>query len=144
MHARTSERLAVKSSSCPHEIHLTHNLIGTEEELAERLRNFDDHIMQQKRKRKSEESKMEDIEDELKRTRHAHSAKLTDKGQLEGEAKASSFVILTQFRLSHIVSGARGTSPETRRDNKRSEHEVPTARIRSFSFGERENRRIHR
>ncbi|PSR71740.1 hypothetical protein PHLCEN_2v12388 [Hermanssonia centrifuga] len=77
---------------------------GTEEELAERLRNFDDHIMQQKRKRKSEESKMEDIEDELKRTRHAHSAKLTDKGQLEGEAKAQEERLLKREGIIREVS----------------------------------------
>ena len=63
---------------------------GTDEELTDRLRNFYTHIAEQKRKRKREQDKLQDLEDELKVARSTHAEKLTDRGQLEAEAKVRS------------------------------------------------------
>ena len=60
-------------------------LVGTDEELTDRLRNFDSHIAEQKRKRKEEEDKLQDLEEELASARKTHADKLTDRGQLEAE-----------------------------------------------------------
>ena len=39
------------------------HFIGTDEELSDRLRNFDNHMAEQKRKRKREEDSLADVED---------------------------------------------------------------------------------
>ena len=57
------------------------------------MRNFDVHISEQKNKRKREEDKLQDLEDELRSVRKTHAEKLTDRGQLEAEAKVGGIVL---------------------------------------------------
>ena len=58
-----------------------------DQELEDRLRNFDAHINELKNRRKREEDRLQDVEDELRTVRQTHAEKLTDRGQLEAEAK---------------------------------------------------------
>jgi septal ring factor EnvC (AmiA/AmiB activator) len=60
---------------------------GTDEELEARLRNFDGHIIQQKQKKGKEESKRQDLEDELASARKQHVALVSEHGRLTSEAK---------------------------------------------------------
>ncbi|KAF7792625.1 hypothetical protein EIP86_003722 [Pleurotus ostreatoroseus] len=59
-----------------------------DEVLLERVRNFDLHISQQKHKLKTEGTKLQDLEDDLSRSRKEYGEKLTEKGQYEAERKA--------------------------------------------------------
>ncbi|OBZ71496.1 DNA repair protein RAD50 [Grifola frondosa] len=63
-------------------------LAGTNEELAARLQNFDDHIVKQKQKWKSEKAREEDVEDDLSTTRKAYIEANNYFGQLQSEEKA--------------------------------------------------------
>ncbi|KAI0057825.1 hypothetical protein BV25DRAFT_1994717 [Artomyces pyxidatus] len=91
-------------------------LDDTDEQLAERLRNFNDHIAQQKRNRRQEEDKEQDIEDELTAARKKHVALNEEHGQLAAEAKAQEDRIVDRETLIREMAaqyGVRGfaTSP---------------------------------
>lgn len=64
--------------------------VGTDDDLAARLRNFDRHINDQKQVRKTEESKREDLEEDLSRSRKEHVELNNHLGELQHEAKVSS------------------------------------------------------
>lgn len=51
------------------------------------MSNFDEHIRGQKRKRREEQSKREDLDDELARARKAHVDVIGQHGELQAEAK---------------------------------------------------------
>jgi DNA repair protein RAD50 len=67
----------------------THHLgfLDTDSQLADRMANFDQHISQRKQDRRQEDSKRQDIEDELIAARKAHVDLVNVHGQLEAEAK---------------------------------------------------------
>lgn len=54
-----------------------------------RLKNFDEHIARQKQKRRAEQSKQQDLEDELAVTRKTHVDLINEQGQLQAEAKVT-------------------------------------------------------
>ncbi|KAI0917273.1 hypothetical protein AcW2_007450 [Taiwanofungus camphoratus] len=66
---------------------------GTDQELVNQLKNFDEHIARQKQKRRAEQSKQQDLEDELAVTRKTHVDLINEQGQLQAEAKAQEQLI---------------------------------------------------
>ena len=67
-----------------------HLLSGTDEELAERQTNFDDHLKTQRDRRKQQHDQKADLEEELLSVRKAQSDLRAEQGQLAAEAKVSS------------------------------------------------------
>lgn len=65
-------------------------LLGTDSELETRLRNFDQHISEQKQKKRKEQSTRDDLEEEIARARKSQEDLLTHHGQLQAEATVSS------------------------------------------------------
>ncbi|KAG5219767.1 DNA repair protein [Salix suchowensis] len=62
------------------------------EELEARLQNFDGHISEQKRKKKAEDGKKQDLEDQLSNARRKHVELLQEQGSLRAEAKVLEFI----------------------------------------------------
>ena len=54
------------------------------------MRNFDNHITEQRRKKRAEESNQQDREDELARARKAHADQMSERGNLEAQLKVGS------------------------------------------------------
>ncbi len=89
----------------------TYSLLATDEELAQRLKNFDDHIMEQKSQRRSHESKQEDLEEDLQGARKEHVELMGEQGKLQANLQAcflhsetrsprySPFLLQTQVQL---------------------------------------------
>lgn len=73
-------------------IHVTNwsMFAGTSEELDTRFRNFSDHILKQKDKKRSQEATIQDLEDDLEQLRVTHREKVSEHGQLTAEAKVCS------------------------------------------------------
>ncbi|KAF9643243.1 hypothetical protein BDM02DRAFT_1548809 [Thelephora ganbajun] len=67
-----------------------HVVSGTDEEVMQRLNNFDKHIAEQKEKRRSEASNLQDLEDELAGARKSHMGAVNEHGSLKAEEKAQS------------------------------------------------------
>lgn len=61
--------------------------IGTDEELRIRFKNFDSHVIDQRRKKAAQEAQISDLKDEMESTRKQHSKKVNEHGQLLAEAK---------------------------------------------------------
>jgi hypothetical protein len=74
--------------------------IGSDEEIQERLDNFESHIKSQKDKRGSEFSSLQDLEDELAASRKAHVILVNEQGQLKGEEKVSWLVYFDALLLT--------------------------------------------
>ncbi|KAI0702294.1 hypothetical protein BC835DRAFT_1404375 [Cytidiella melzeri] len=68
-------------------------IAGTDEELANRLKNYNDHISERKRTRVKFDSKRQDLEEEIATQRAAHMKKVSEHGQLAAEAKAHEEVL---------------------------------------------------
>jgi DNA repair protein RAD50 len=70
-------------------VHLlaTNFFSGTDEELEARLRHFDDHINSQKQKIRLEDTRKQDVEDELSNARDRHKELLARQGALTAEAE---------------------------------------------------------
>jgi DNA repair protein RAD50 len=62
---------------------------ATDDELASRLKHFDDHITTQKQKKRLEDTKKQDFEDELVNVRQQHTQLIALRGGLLAEAEAS-------------------------------------------------------
>ncbi|KAH9947593.1 P-loop containing nucleoside triphosphate hydrolase protein [Amylocystis lapponica] len=77
---------------------------GTDQELADRLKNFDEHIMQQKRTRREKLAKQQDVEDDLAAMRKAHVELNSEQGRLEAEAKAQEGRITDREALIRDIS----------------------------------------
>ena len=63
--------------------------IGTDEELQSRLTRFDDHINTRKQKRRQEDTRKQDIEDNLANVRERHTELVDQRGGLVAEAEVS-------------------------------------------------------
>ncbi|TFY67850.1 hypothetical protein EVJ58_g1346 [Rhodofomes roseus] len=79
-------------------------LDGTDQELADRLKNFDDHVMKQKQKQRSETEKAQDIEEELSAIRKEHVKLVGQQGQLVAEEKAQEQRIADREELIREIS----------------------------------------
>ncbi|KAG5221328.1 DNA repair protein [Salix suchowensis] len=85
-------------------------VVGTDEELDARLRNFDGHISEQKRKKKAEDGKKQDLEDELSNARRKHVELLQEQGSLRAEAKAQNDRISEREEQIREISKQHGIS----------------------------------
>jgi DNA repair protein RAD50 len=63
------------------------NSLGTDHELEDRLGNFGTHIQRQKNKRRQEESKRQDVDDEVVAIRRKHVSLISDLGELRNQEK---------------------------------------------------------
>ncbi|KII86927.1 hypothetical protein PLICRDRAFT_665598 [Plicaturopsis crispa FD-325 SS-3] len=81
---------------------------GTDAELQERLRNFDEHVRLQKQKKGKEESTWQDLEDELTAARKAHVELVNEQGELAAEAKAQERRISEREDLIRVISNKHG------------------------------------
>ena len=70
-------------------------MIGTDQELSDRLKNFDDHVMKQKQKQLNEVNKAQDIEEELDSVRKEHVRLIGEQGQLFAQEKVQSDFIFS-------------------------------------------------
>ena len=68
---------------------------GTDEELDARLRHFDDHISSQKQKKRLEDTRKQDLEDELANARERHRELLARQGALTAEAEVRENVVIS-------------------------------------------------
>ncbi|KAF8349440.1 hypothetical protein F5887DRAFT_914397 [Amanita rubescens] len=78
---------------------------GTDEELETRLRHFDDHISSQKQKKRHEDTRKQDLEDQLANVRERHNELLARQGALTAEANAQSKRMEEREQLIHEISG---------------------------------------
>lgn len=62
-------------------------MIGSDEELQQRIDNYDEEVNQRRDKLKKAEAKHADVEDELQSTRGRQNDLTTKKGRLEAEAQ---------------------------------------------------------
>lgn len=62
---------------------------GTDDQLNLRLKNFDDHISAQKQKKRIEDTKKQDLEDDLANVRTQHTELVKQHGSLVAEAEVS-------------------------------------------------------
>ena len=67
--------------------------LGTDEELESQLRHFDDHISSQKQKKRLEDTRKQDLEDELGSARERHKELLARQGALTAEAEVREIII---------------------------------------------------
>ncbi|KAG0697633.1 P-loop containing nucleoside triphosphate hydrolase protein [Suillus ampliporus] len=77
---------------------------GTDEELQERLRNFDQNIEKEKIARNRREVERQDLEDELAKTRRLHVELINEHGELAAEAKAHDRRISEREELIRDIS----------------------------------------
>ncbi|KAM6494341.1 AAA domain containing protein [Amanita muscaria] len=78
-------------------------LPGSDEELEERLKHFDDHINSQKQKKRLEDVQKQDFEDELANAREQHKELLARQGGLTAEAEAQNRRIAEREQLIHEI-----------------------------------------
>ncbi|KAF9493183.1 hypothetical protein BDN71DRAFT_1508771 [Pleurotus eryngii] len=100
-------------------------VVGTGEELEARLQNFDGHISEQKRKKKAEDGKKQDLEDQLSNARRKHVELLQEQGSLRAEAKAQNGRIsereeqIREISKQHGISGFDSSPLERERAGSR-------------------------
>lgn len=80
----------------------------TDEELHMRLTHFDDHINAQKQKKRAEDTKKQDLEDELVNVRKQHTQLVAVHGGLVAEAEAQKQRIAEREQLIHDISEKYG------------------------------------
>ncbi|KAF8895513.1 hypothetical protein BD779DRAFT_1640508 [Infundibulicybe gibba] len=88
-------------------------VVGSDDELNMRLKNFDDHINTQRQKKRIEDTKKQDLEDELVNTRKYHTELLQQHGILVAEAEVQKRRIHEREQLIHETGekyGIRGYS----------------------------------
>lgn len=64
-------------------------MVGSDQEIQQRLDNFDKHIMDQRAKRKNESNKLSDLQDELQASRKVHVGSINMQGGLKAESDVS-------------------------------------------------------
>lgn len=78
-------------------------VLGTDEELSERLRTHDDHVVRQRQRRTIEVGHQQDAEDDLAEARAEHVSMVTLQGQLRADEKvygAVPFLIMAFIDVS--------------------------------------------
>lgn len=78
------------------------NFADTDEALAERLLNFEHHIMAHNQKLKSKQVELSDHEDVVTDLRKKHARLLTEQGQLKSDEQVSRSLIIDDQRLRSI------------------------------------------
>lgn len=77
---------------------------GSDDQLQNRLHNFDENIAQLKQKRRRHEGERQDFEDELAKTRRMHVELVNEQGELAAEAKAHERRITEREELIRDIS----------------------------------------
>ncbi|KAH9891681.1 hypothetical protein C8Q73DRAFT_746760 [Cubamyces lactineus] len=77
---------------------------GTDEELAERLRTYDDHLVRQKQRRTIEEGHQDDAEEAIAQARTQHVNLVNLQGQLLADEKAQEQRIADREQLIHDIA----------------------------------------
>ena len=116
---------------------------GTDQELADRLKNFDDHIMKQKQKQLNETNKVQDLEEELTSVRAEHVKLIGTQGQLLAREKVRSFRLLITFNAD-TRPGARATDRRPRGAHRRYQREVLDQRLRPLAAQQAGSSRVLR
>ncbi|KNZ73056.1 DNA repair protein RAD50 [Termitomyces sp. J132] len=83
-------------------------IVGTDEELELRLRRFDEHINAQKQRKRVEDTKKQDLEDELTNVRKQHTELTAQHGGLVAEAEAQDQRLAEREQLIHEVAEKHG------------------------------------
>ncbi|KAG6854661.1 hypothetical protein C0991_003309 [Blastosporella zonata] len=83
-------------------------IVGTDEDLETRLRHFDDHINAQKQKKRVEDTKKQDLEDELANVRKQHTELVAQHGGLVAESEAQDQRLAEREQLIHEISEKYG------------------------------------
>lgn len=81
---------------------MTSFVSGTDEELDTRLRHFDDHISSQKQKKRLEDTRKQDLEDELVSARERHKELLARQGALTAEAEVRENVVIWDPCINYL------------------------------------------
>ena len=76
---------------------MTPLLEGADEELAERLATFDDHVMAQRQKRTTQQRRLDDSEGQIKAARAEHVALMSQHGELLAQDKVNLSCVLTSL-----------------------------------------------
>lgn len=71
------------------------------------MQNFDEHVMQQKQKRRSQDAVIQDLEDELQQVRASHRQKVNEHGQLTAEAKVCPSTLCTSSVCGYMRPNLR-------------------------------------
>ncbi|THH27305.1 hypothetical protein EUX98_g6880 [Antrodiella citrinella] len=79
-------------------------LPGTDDDLRSRLRNFDDHISEQKRKKVWEETKLQDFEEELTNARRDHVNEMSEQGRLQAQLKLQDQLLADREELIREIA----------------------------------------
>lgn len=82
------------------------NPAGTDDELASRLSNFDNHIAEQKRKRRTEEAQQQDLEEELTTARKTHSDQMGERGTLQAQLQVRRVRLIAALKSDSLSIGA--------------------------------------
>lgn len=78
--------------------------IGTDDELADRLRTYDDHVVRQRQRRTIEEGHQQDAEDDIAEARTEHVNLVNLQGQLLSDEKVCIIdVYIVRRALTHLV-----------------------------------------
>ncbi|KAG6897072.1 hypothetical protein C0992_004313 [Termitomyces sp. T32_za158] len=83
-------------------------IVGTDEELELRLRRFDEHINAQKQRKRVDDTKRQDLEDELVNARKQHTDLIAQHGELSAEAKAQDQRLAEREQLIHEIAEKHG------------------------------------
>ncbi|KAG6831939.1 hypothetical protein H0H92_006540 [Tricholoma furcatifolium] len=83
-------------------------IVGTDEELESRLRHFDEHINDQKQKRREKQMNMEELEEELVGSRNKHTELVAQRGKLAAEAEAQEQRVAEREQLIHEICEKHG------------------------------------
>ncbi|KDQ62331.1 hypothetical protein JAAARDRAFT_66083 [Jaapia argillacea MUCL 33604] len=78
---------------------------GTDDQLKERLANFEKHLGVQKQKRRQEESTRQDLEDDLRSARKSHVDLVNEHGRLSAEQKAHEQRVSDREELIRTIAG---------------------------------------
>ena len=86
-------------------------ILGTDSELDARLRNFDQHISEQRQKRKTEDVKRADLDDDIATARKALEDLREHQGELHAEAKVSLYRVGLSGSINHMSATRENASP---------------------------------
>ncbi len=84
-------------------------MIGTDEELSERLRTHDDYILNQRQKWKAQDAQLQDAEDQIKQTRAEHVELMGRQGKLLAEEQVSGQLHIETL-MSSLIWATGGTA----------------------------------
>lgn len=97
---------------------------GTDEELHSRLTRFDDHINARKQKRRQEDTRKQDLEDDLANIRKQHTELVAQHGGLIAEAEVSLGKSSPLPMTDRIMAGTKSKASRPRAPHTRNQRET--------------------